>query len=714
MIPWQKRARRGAALVGAGVLVAVYATLVERQPTPPPPPVERLDPRAIAETTAGFLQRLQGAQPDFEVTFASSLLYDDNSVRYTGVRITPRDRAGRSFVIHAREAQAREGQRLLALSGAVRLSASDGFELLTESATFDQADGTAAAAGTVAFSKGRMNGTGRNVTYETRTDVLRIDGHASVSAHDSQGRPILDFAAVRATLDRNAHLLTLDEAVRILRAGERFEGDRAEAQLTDANDVVTFIRLQGRARVAGGGEGRREMAAREIALDYSDDGLTLERVSLAGKAVLVLAGEEGRPGREVSGERLDLEFDPDGGLNEVVGTGRVRFTLPGDPRVPVRTIEADRLDAAGEPGRGLTEARFTGSSVFREAGLNGTAPRLARADTIHVTFDGDAVGGAHFAGLASFEERSLSARAGTLVYRPDAGTLQLSGADSRGDPAVADARVSIQARTMTVTLTGPRIRATGRVRTIMWGSSEPAAGADRTSPPRLPGILVPGEAASVTADDLVYDAAFARASYEGAVTVSQRRNAIRASRVVVDQDTGNLDAAGNVRTQFSWESGDVFGRADSVRYDDAARRIVYAADGIDEGALPRHQAQLARAAELRGPHGDLEARRIVVSLGREAARMERVDASGAVRVRISETRTAAAAGLAYVAEGDRYELTGTAQQAVTLVDLEPPNCRETTGRALIFHRSADRILVDGQGEARTASHVRPCQTAVPR
>ena len=46
---------------------------------------------------------------------------------------------------------------------------------------------------------------------------------------------------------------------------------------------MTFIELRGNARVAGGGA-FDSMSARDIDLDYTDDGVTLERVALRGAA----------------------------------------------------------------------------------------------------------------------------------------------------------------------------------------------------------------------------------------------------------------------------------------------------------------------------------------------------------------------------------------------------------------------------------------------
>ena len=81
-----------------------------------------------------------------------------------------------------------------------------------------------------------------------------------------------------------------------------------------------------------------------------------------------------------------------------------------------------------------------------------------------------------------------------------------------------------------------------------------------------------------------------------------------------------------------------------------------------------------------------------------------MDARGGVSLRIGAKR-GSSQRLAYVASDQRYELTGTAADPVSVVE----SCRATTGKTLIFYRSTDRILVDGNEEIRTQTRADgPC------
>jgi lipopolysaccharide export system protein LptA len=99
---------------------------------------------------------------------------------------------------------------------------------------------------------------------------------------------------------------------------------------------------------------------------------------------------------------------------------------------------------------------------------------------------------------------------------------------------------------------------------------------------------------------------------------------------------------------------------------------------------------------LSGPEGEIRADRIDVVLAEGSSATERLDASGGVNLRMGAKR-GTSQRLTYLASEQRYELSGTAAVPVNVVEA----CRATTGKTLIFYRSTDRILVDGNEEIRT-------------
>src|SRR4030095_10095676 len=213
MTSWQKRLRTGVAIFGIVFAGLVYRSIGERRVAPPPPRVERIDPKAIVKTSQTQVEQVHGTEREFEIKSQQSLSYEDGSAKHLNVEITVH-RDGRIFVIAAKEALAGPKQVELQLSGGVKISASDGFELATDHGTFDQKEGIARAPDQITFKKGRMSGSGVNATYDQKGDVLSIKQQSKVVLTDDSGRVTLDSNAGSATLDRLNDVLYMDSAVR--------------------------------------------------------------------------------------------------------------------------------------------------------------------------------------------------------------------------------------------------------------------------------------------------------------------------------------------------------------------------------------------------------------------------------------------------------------------------------------------------------------------
>lgn len=758
---WQKRARAGLAAFGLAFAVIVYFAIGERQAAAPAPRPVRFDPSAILESAGAVLQQFRGARQDYVIEAERQLTYEGGATTLVGITIKVRGKAGRDFTVSAREGQAGANQKELEIAGDVTMAASDGFVMRTDRATFNEADATVRAQGPVSFEKGGMTGYGVGMSYDRDRDVLSLAEEAHVEIADGQGTIVTEFTAVSATLARQENYLELEGEVHALRGEQVIEADRGVAQLSENEEYITFIELRGNARVVGGGA-FEAVTARDIDLDYSDDGQWLERVALTGSGAIVLKGEEEGSGRQLAGETLNLTFAPDATLTRAVGRGDVRFDLPAAAGAPVRSVKAQSFAAAGEPGRGLTSVSFTGDVDYREGGQRNRAPRIARSNALRITLADDALTAAVFTGSTRFEEQRLQASAATAQYDPRNGTLQLSGADAGGAPRVADERITVEAAAIDLTLQGRRMLASGGVKTTLraGGAAAPSQAAERGAAPdagtRLPGLLQEGQPANVNADRLEYEGAAGKAVYSGTATLWQGETAVRADVITLDQASGDLIAAGNARTNLALDADASVGRAAEIRYDDATRRLTFlgilppaTVPGVAPtsggpvaptgagvlapvsaapiaptsaaplaptaaGALaPTSAAPIAPAAipaQLSGPQGDLRAGRIDLILGEGGGRADRLEAHRDVDLRL-DTRTATGDRLIYFAADERYEIVGVPTVPVTIVE----SCRQTIGRTVTFFKSTERVIVDGNEEARTQSkRGGPCPQAPVR
>jgi lipopolysaccharide export system protein LptA len=698
MARWQKRARIGLGLFGIVFAIIVYAAIGERQTAAPVERPTRFDPRAILESAGAVLQQFRETKKDYVVKAERQLRYEDGTTKSFGVTIEVRNRGGRDFVVSGHEMQADDTKRLLEITGGVKLTANDGFTVEAEEATFNEADATVAAPGAVTFGKGRMSGTGVGMSYNQTTDVLSLAGQTRVTVVNDAGETVTEFNAQTAVLARQENYLSLEGGVRALRSAQVLEADQGLARLSDDDEFITFIELRGNARVTGG-DVFHTMSARDIDLDYTDDGAILESVALRGNGRIAMRGGEGAPGRRFAADSLDLTLAADSSMTGAAGRGSVHVDLPAAQGAPARSIQAEAFDGTGAPGKGLTAARFTGGVEYREDGQTERRPRLAHSRTLGIGLENDMVTSAAFTGRVRFEDGDLRASAAGAEYEPATGALRLKGADEGGGPRVVDAQIQIEADAIDVTLEGPTMRAAGTVKTVLQAS---AAG-------RMPGLLERKAPVNANANGLAYQGPDGAAVYTGSAMLWQGETAVRGDSITLDRTRGDLVVSGDARSNLVFDTGASVGRAPEMRYDDNGRRLIYGplAPTDGRGIAPTGAAGLSPTssgiaptgiAQLSGPQGDLRARRIEVQLARTEARIERLEAFTEVTIRL-DRRLATGDRLTHHADEERYVMTGIATVPVKIVE----ECRETIGRTVVFFKSADRIIVDGNEEVRTQS-----------
>src|SRR5262245_32072064 len=246
MTSWQKRLRVGLAVFGILFAGLVYRSIGERRVAGPVRPAERTDPAAVMETRQAEAQQVRGTEQDFQIKSDRTLTYADNSLKHVDPVITVH-RGERSYVVTAKEASAGPNQVELQLTGAVKISVSDGFELNTERGTFNQNESIARAPGAVTFKKGHMSGSGSNATYNQKDDVLNIAERARIMVIEDNGKTSFDGEAGSAILDRTQDLLFLDANVHVLRDSQVIDAGKLMAKLSPKEDVITAMELRGNA-----------------------------------------------------------------------------------------------------------------------------------------------------------------------------------------------------------------------------------------------------------------------------------------------------------------------------------------------------------------------------------------------------------------------------------------------------------------------------------
>ena len=685
---WQKGARIGVAVVGVATLGAVLATMRQRETPTSSASVEREDRKAVAEVAGSRVTQATGMRIPGFIDSERYFAYQDGSLRFVKPKLTT-SRAGREFILEAKDGNLGPDQSHMTVTGDVVLTASDGLKATTDEARYSSGEQVVRVPGKVEFSRGAMSGSGVGMTYDQPREVLWLLDQARITVKAQKGKDAgMDIAAGAAGMARRDKYFRFERGFTATREGRRMSADNAVAYMTDDEERLRSLELRDNSKIVMGeaAEGGLEsLSGRDANLTYADDGETLERVVLSGAGVIQLVGAAGQPGRRIGGEMITIDLAPDGAVTNLIARDKVELTLPQTAEAPGRVIKAATMDATGEPGRGLTGARFTNNVEFREQKA-GAPPRVARSRTLSVVLaPGGGVDDALFGGGTRFEDGALVATGVEARYRVDAGTLALSGIMAGKPPEVRNERLIVNATTIDLTLDGPRMVAKGAVQSVTQPSrrkpgEKPADGAT------VPGLLKDDAPANVTAAALDYDGAADKAVYTGSARLWQAQTAIAADTITIDEKTGNLTASGSVRSSLPFEQVDSktnetkkvtsIASSKDMHYDDAIRRATYTTN-----------------AHVVGPQGDLRAVKIEMYLAAGGGSLEKVEAYENVNLKTDE-RTATGERMTFFAGEERYVMTGA---PVTIVE----SCRETTCKVLTFFRSADRVLCDGSEEKRT-------------
>ena len=705
---WQKPARIGVAVIGILSAVAVYLTMGERRAAPVPQPITREDPKAIVEFAAGTeIAKFIGARKDIDIKDAKFSAYDDGSVKLSGESGKPftilvHKGESRVIEIRQREAKISKDENYFDLTGPVKLVDSDGFWLDTDRATINRADSIFHVPGAATFGKGRMTGSGVGFSYDETRQILLISQKARIKTVDEAGKPVMEMTAGTGMLDRLQHVTTLNTNVHVVRNNQIIDTDAANGRLSANNDVVTFVELHGNSRVTGG-TSIESMSARDIGLDYTDDGKTLEAVKMAGSANVAMTGDAGKPGRKIAGEDvLDLTLAADGMLTSAVARENVRLELPAAAGTPQRNITAQTLDGTGEAGKGLTSVTFTRDVSFIERPLDSkTGPadnkagRTARSQRLEASMANDAVTAATFTGDVTFEETGLKGCAARADYQPQKESLALSGETKAGKPILAEEQSAIESMTIEVALETRQMKARGGV-TFKRGSGAQRCRPANGRPPgeqganNVPKLLKSDQPMTITAPSLDYDSRDGLASFfDGRVVLSQGQDTsiIARDSLVIDQTKGDLSATGDVRSSLILDNKKSTGTGHELRYVDAKRLITYT-------SAPK--AAAGDVSLISGPDSTIRAGSVDLTLAAKENTLERMRARKNIRLTEGTQSVEGGATLDYTASDGRYVVTGESPAPVVVIT-RSPKCREDIGQSVEFYKGTERVKVSGAG-----------------
>ncbi|HYT67832.1 MAG TPA: LptA/OstA family protein [Vicinamibacterales bacterium] len=710
MAHWQKRLRFAIALfvvIFAAVVVVSMRNGRQRATTAPPP--KKLDEKAAVQTTgSGSFTRQTEGKTAFSIKFGTQATYEDGRSKFGGgVTVELPDKNGRRITIHSQDAEVTTppGKQVgtVVFSGGVTLITSDGITVSSPTATYNDAEQMARIPGPVTFKKGRMTGSGIGATYDQARHVLWLLEQAKVDvAPDKQGAGAVHADSKAAGMARAEHYMKFQGDAHLKGEGHEALGDDVTAFLTQDDERMTRLELRGHSRITSkpGSGGPQDMRAKDIDLAYAEDGRTLQSARLVENASLQLPGEKGKAGRRIAGKAIDVALAPDGTtVTNLTATENVQVDLPADGETPARRIRAASLLATGAPNAGIQAATFSGDVEYRESraargkltAIDRTA-RSARMDLKTKPGFGDIEQASFHTNVHFTDGTQTTADSPTAIYQIAQDRLDLSpeAGDTGRGPHVSDGRISVEARTIQMTLGTQAMKADTNVRSVMLAQSKKQDGVVK-----VPSIMKQDQPVNVKSNRLNYDGANSLATYEGNSRLWQEDTVIQADKIVLEDKTGNLHATTKVFTSMVLtEAQDKNEKpakpvqteptnttADELLYEDAKHRATYTGN-----------------THMSGPDGDVTSDKLELYLAEQGGQLQRAEADGNVVSR-QELRRAYGRHLTYVAKDEEYKMVGS---PVKVYDDTPGNCRVTEGAVATFH-STGGTGATKQGKTSTSS-----------
>jgi lipopolysaccharide export system protein LptA len=672
----------------------------------------KLDPEGVSQGGEGHVDTRTKGKGGISLKFGNQVTYADGRVKLGGgVTLIMPDKDGRSVTVESKEAEVTRppGKDIgtAVFTGGVKLTTSDGVTITSPLATYNDDEQIVRIPGEVAFTKGRMTGTGVGATYDQARSVLWILDRAKVDVTpDKAGSGEIHVTAKTAGMARNEHYMKFLGDARLDGQGNVVSGDDVTAFLTEDDERLTRMELRGNARITGkpGTSGPQDMRANDIDLAYAEDGRTLQSARLIENASVQLPGQAGKGGRRIAGKAIDIGLAPDGStVTNLVANENVQVDLPADGDLPARRIRSASLLAtgpstgSGQAPAGIQAATFSGDVEYREtraaraklAAVERTA-KSARMDLKTKPGFGDIEQASFHTNVRFTDGTKTTADAPTAVYVIGQDRLDLSpgeGDTGRG-PHVSDGRISVEAVRISMMLGTQVMKADTNVRSLMVAQSKTTATKDGAV--KVPSLLKQDQPVNVKSNRLNYDGANSVAIYDGNARLWQEEgNTIRADKITLEDKSGNLRGEGNVNTLMLFtRASDKTAKpgkpaapveptqttAENLLYEDGARRATYTGK-----------------AHMSGPDGDVTAEKIELFLAEQGGQLERAEADGNVVSR-QEVRRAYGQHLTYLAKDESYTMTGS---PVKVYDDTPPDCKVTEGAVATFQRTGSASSVRG-------------------
>jgi LPS export ABC transporter protein LptC/lipopolysaccharide transport protein LptA len=453
------------------------------------------------------------------------------------------------------------------------------------------------------FSRGRLEGTSQRFQYLVVGNAFELDGGVAMTFRPEEG-PAVQIQSDSARIRRRDKFVRFVDDVRVRQADRRLRADQLQIHLTDDENGITRIDAEGAVRMSlevaeetGGeeasgsrpleGPGRKHLASQNLVIVFRPDGSTLRSMRAVDKAKLTLEPLPSSQGtamrRELEGDVLLFQFDPEGRLMALNGRGGVALTLTPEKRgaEEVRRMTAKRMTSRFDPETGDIRSARCAESV-------------------------------------TFTHGDVQAEAEQGVYSADKELLTLTES-----PRLRNASSELTADKVDIHVVSGDLDATGSVRSTMKSTES------SSQMTFLPGSE--DEAVYFLSDRLHYDRAKDSALYTGTARGLRGTNRVEADTIELGQSKGELRATDNVRTTLAQKvTGDTEAppRLTLTR----AQHLFYRSE---DGVL-----KYGESVEMKSDELVLRGDRVDVNLEKGGGTVREIDAEGKVEIESAQGKAA--------------------------------------------------------------------------
>ena len=274
-------------MLAISVIGVVAYTMRPRETAAPPPKITR-DPNATIEVQKGDAFQFKGERQNIRIEYERQTVNKENETTLHDVTIHVDNRGGRSYVVKGKQAFVGQQNSSFDVRGSVILTTDDGLEARGDQATYVESEKIVRVPGAVTFKRGRMNGSGLGFTYDEQRDFMTILDKADVKFAAEGAQGAMAFTSGVFEYARRDRYMRFDKTMHMERDGQIIDADNAMVRLFPDRDEPDYVELRNGGKVAGSGNSSalKTMSARDINLDYADDGRTLQNAALAGNGVI--------------------------------------------------------------------------------------------------------------------------------------------------------------------------------------------------------------------------------------------------------------------------------------------------------------------------------------------------------------------------------------------------------------------------------------------